>query len=136
MSRVLPGPIRTSRDSCRASRVHTACSASASRRPRASTSVEVSPHSVSFSNIHVGGCRHWLDCGGRVHPTPPHRWLGSPVVRALDCPLDRREFDSRPPPLILGWVTIFGGGMGGQTTSVFHRATHANSASYPQRDGK
>jgi len=25
---------------------------------------------------------------------------------------------------------------GGQTTSVFHEATHANSASYPQRDGK
>jgi len=34
--------------------------------------------------------------------------------------------------LILGWVTTFGG----QTTSVFHQATQANSASYPQRDEK
>jgi len=25
---------------------------------------------------------------------------------------------------------------GGQTTSVFHQATRANSVSYPQRDGK
>jgi len=33
---------------------------------------------------------------------------------------------------VLGWVTVFGG----QTTSVFHQATQANSASYPQRDGK
>jgi len=34
--------------------------------------------------------------------------------------------------LVLGWVTIFGE----QTTSVFHQATQANSASYPQWDGK
>jgi len=34
--------------------------------------------------------------------------------------------------LVLGWVTVFGG----QTTSVFHQATQANSASYPQWDGK
>jgi len=34
--------------------------------------------------------------------------------------------------LVLGWVTVFGG----QTTAVFHQATQANSASYPQRDGK
>jgi len=34
--------------------------------------------------------------------------------------------------LVLGWVTIFGV----QTTLVFHQATQANSASYPQRDGK
>jgi len=33
--------------------------------------------------------------------------------------------------LVLGWVTVFG-----QTTSVFHQATQANSASYPQQDGK
>jgi len=33
---------------------------------------------------------------------------------------------------LLGWVTVFGE----QTTSVFHQATQANSASYPQRDGK
>jgi len=30
--------------------------------------------------------------------------------------------------LVLGWVTVFGG----QTTSVSHQATQANSASYPQ----
>jgi len=34
--------------------------------------------------------------------------------------------------LVLEWVTVFGG----QTTSVFHQAIQANSASYPQRDGK
>ena len=34
--------------------------------------------------------------------------------------------------LVLGWVTVFGG----QTTSVFPQATQANSASYPQLDGK
>jgi len=30
------------------------------------------------------------------------------VVRALDLRLDGREFDSRPPRLVLGWVTVFG----------------------------
>ena len=34
--------------------------------------------------------------------------LGSLVVRALDSRLDGREFDSRPPRLILGWATVFG----------------------------
>ena len=34
--------------------------------------------------------------------------------------------------LVLGWVTVFGG----HTTSVFHQATQANSAFYPQRYGK
>jgi len=34
--------------------------------------------------------------------------------------------------LVLGWVTV----LGGQTTSVFHQATQANSASYPQWAGK
>jgi len=36
------------------------------------------------------------------------------------------------PVSIRGWVTVFGG----QTTSVFHQATQANSASYRQRDRK
>ena len=36
------------------------------------------------------------------------RWLGSPMVRALDSRLDCREFDSPPPRLVLGWVTVFG----------------------------
>ena len=31
-------------------------------------------------------------------------WLGSLVVRVLDWRLDGREFDSRPPRLVLGWV--------------------------------
>ena len=35
-------------------------------------------------------------------------WIGSLVAMALDLRLDRREFDSRPPRLILGWVTFFG----------------------------
>jgi len=33
--------------------------------------------------------------------------------------------------LVLGWMTI----LSQQTTSVFHQATKANSASYPQQDG-
>ena len=32
-------------------------------------------------------------------------WLGSLVVRPL---ANGREFDSRPPRLVLGWVTVFG----------------------------
>jgi len=60
------------------------------------------------------------------------RWLGSLVVRVLDSRLDGRGFnpgsrdkyeDGRPSS-------------GGQTISVFHLATQANSVSYPQRDGK
>ena len=39
------------------------------------------------------------------------------------------EVTLRRARLVLGWVTVFGG----QTTSVFHQA---NSASYPQWDGK
>ena len=42
------------------------------------------------------------------------------------------EVTLRLAQLVLGWVTVFGG----QTTSVFHRATQTNSAYYPQRDGK
>jgi len=36
---------------------------------------------------------------------------------ALDLQREGREFDSRLPWLVLGWVTVFGR----QTTSVFHR---------------
>jgi len=60
----------------------------------------------------------------RTHTVP--RWLGSLVVRALDSRLDGREFDFRPPRLVLGWVTVFGRA---KTTSVFYQATQANSAS-------
>jgi len=42
------------------------------------------------------------------------------------------EVALRRARLVPGWVTIFGG----QTTSVFHQATMANSASYPQWDRK
>jgi len=42
------------------------------------------------------------------------------------------EVTLRQARLVPGWMTVFGG----QTTSVFHQATQANSASYPQRDGK
>jgi len=42
------------------------------------------------------------------------------------------EVTLRRSRLLPGWVTVFGG----QTTSVFHQATQANSASYPQRHGK
>ena len=36
------------------------------------------------------------------------RWLGSPVVRALDSRLDGRGFNSWPPRQILGCVTVIG----------------------------
>jgi len=42
------------------------------------------------------------------------------------------EVTLRRARLVLGWVTTFDG----QTTSVFHQATQANAASYPQQDGK
>jgi len=42
------------------------------------------------------------------------------------------EVTLRWAQLVLGWVTVFGG----QTTSIFHQATQANSASYHQRGGK
>ena len=35
-------------------------------------------------------------------------WLRSLVVRALDSRLDGRELDSRPPQLVLRWMTVFG----------------------------
>jgi len=42
------------------------------------------------------------------------------------------EVTLRRGRLVLGRLTVFGG----QTTSVFHQATQANSASYSQRDEK
>ena len=35
-------------------------------------------------------------------------WLGGLAVRALESRLDGRAFGSRPPRLLLGWVTVFG----------------------------
>ena len=53
-------------------------------------------------------------------------WRSGNVVGRIN------EVALRRARLVLGWVTVFGG----QTTSVFHQATLANSASYPQRDRK
>jgi len=53
-------------------------------------------------------------------------WRSTNVVGHIN------EVTLRLARLVLGWVTVFGG----QTTSVFHQATQANSASYHQRDGK
>ena len=53
-------------------------------------------------------------------------WRSGNVVGRIN------EVALRRARLVLGWVTVFGG----QTTSVFHQATQANSASYPQRDEK
>jgi len=53
-------------------------------------------------------------------------WRSGNIVRRIN------EVALRRARLVLGWVTVFGR----QTTSVFHQATQANSASYPQRDGK
>jgi len=56
--------------------------------------LEISPIPSVYK--HEVGLGHWTG------------WLGSPVVMALDLRLDGREFDSRPPRLVLGWVTLFG----------------------------
>jgi len=53
-------------------------------------------------------------------------WRSGNVVGRIN------EVTLRRARLVLGWVTAFGG----QTTSVFHQTTQANSASYTQRDGK
>jgi len=53
-------------------------------------------------------------------------WRSGNSVRRIN------EVTLRQAQLALGWMTAFGG----QTTSAFHKATEANSASYPQRDGK
>jgi len=53
-------------------------------------------------------------------------WRSGNVVGRIN------EVALRRARLVLRLVIVFGG----QTTSVFHQATQANSASYPQRDGK
>jgi len=53
-------------------------------------------------------------------------WRSGNVVGRIN------EVTLRRARLVLGWMTVFGG----QTTSIFHQATQANSASYPQQDGK
>jgi len=53
-------------------------------------------------------------------------WRSGSVVGRIN------EVTLRRARLALGWVIV----LGGQTTSVFHQATQANSASYIQRDGK
>jgi len=56
-------------------------------------------------------------------------WLCSLAVRALDSRLDGRRFNTgRRDKYWDGWPSS-----GRQTTSVFHQATQANSAFYPQR---
>jgi len=74
-----------------------------------------------------GNSKHWPNQWlGRL------RWLGNLVISAFDLRLSGREFNFQPPRLILdGWLSL-----GGQTTSVFHRATQANSASCSQQDRK
>jgi len=60
------------------------------------------------------------------------RWLCSLVVRVLESRLDGRgSIPGCREKYWNGWPSS-----GGQTTLVFHQATHANSASYPQQDGK
>jgi len=51
------------------------------------------------------------------------------VVMALDSRFDGREFDSRPPRPILGWVTVFG-----QENHI--SISPSIPAFYPQRHGK
>jgi len=63
---------------------------------------------------------------GRINSFVVAAWRSGNIVGRIN------EVTLRRARLVLGWVTVFGG----QTTSVFHQATQANSASYPQRDGK
>jgi len=58
--------------------------------------------------------------------TPAACWRSGNVVGRIN------EVTLRRARLVLGWVTVFSG----QTTSIFHQVTQANSASDPQRDGK
>jgi len=58
--------------------------------------------------------------------------LSVTLLNVRDCAHDFAMKALELARLVLGWVTVFGG----QTTSVFHQATQANSASYPQRNGK
>jgi len=71
----------------------------------------------------------------RVCITNDHNSLGKMVVAARRSGIvvgRINEVTLRRARLVPGSVTVFGG----QTTSVFRQATQANSASYPQRDGK
>ena len=58
-------------------------------------------------------------------------WVGSLVAWALDSRLRRGSISGRRDKYLDAWPSS-----GGQITSVFYQATQANSASYPQRDGK
>jgi len=71
---------------------------------------------------------------GFVFPYQAKRlaWGTSPAWRSGNVVGHINKVAQRRARLVLGWVTIFDG----QTTSVFHQATQANSASYPQRDRK
>jgi len=53
-------------------------------------------------------------------------WRSGNIVRRIN------EVTLHRARLVPGWLTVFGG----HTTSVFHQATQANSASYPRQDGK
>ena len=65
-------------------------------------------------------------CCYRPRTMPAVTQLGSLVVRALDLHVECCKFNSGTL-----WPSL-----GGQTTSVFHQAIQANSASYPERGGK
>jgi len=95
---------------------------------------EAKSHWVSDPSIHVSHPATSTDLvigpSNLCHHTVSRQCSGY----GSDWLLDGREFDSTSPQLVLGWVTGFTGG--GQTTSVFHRAIQANSASYPQLGGK
>jgi len=70
---------------------------------------------------HITQCAHW-----HIEMSTPAAWRSGNIVGRINAVTLRRA------RLVLGWVTVFGG----QTTSVFHQATQANSVSYPQQDGK
>ena len=89
------------------------------------------PCSVCFRHRHIRH-RHIPELISDVHSSRMCTWLGSLVVRAFHSPLDGLEFDSWPPQLLLGWLTVFGPA---NHLSVL-QVTQANSASYPQLDEK
>jgi len=110
----------------------------------ASTIVFCSPNYTMYAVVAADHGGHWFDTNTFITEDLKSlyfwifgvvlkvRWLGS--LRWLGrWTRDLTVVGSVPgrwQQILLAWV------FGGQTTSVFHRATQVNSASYPQRDGK
>jgi len=79
---------------------------------------------TSLTVVGQGRCLLWPN--GRPCQLYCWTWCSGNIIGRIN------EVTLRRARLVLGWVTVFGG----KTTSVFHQATQANSASYSQWDKK